>query len=193
MEVEFPFSVTERGVLLKPSAKAEAVLPTNHDDDGDVPERVIGLAHGATATGELAAQVAQTRGRYGQLHELGASTPSVNIAGADGRLRVLADQTDDLVQAGLCKWIDGAPSAGTTPSAKEAEPPPPDGSAGGTTRGGRRMLKAARKARQSAGRGRFRSRGSNGTQRHYAQLHPGGLWHPWGETYVEVGQGKGPT
>ena len=93
--------------------------------------------------------MAQTRGLYGQLHELGASTPSVNIAGADGRLRVLADQTDDLVQAGLCKWTDGAPSAGTTPSAKEAEPPPPDGSAGGTTRGGRRMLKAAREARQS--------------------------------------------
>ena len=104
---------------------------------------VIGLAHGATATGELAAQVAQTRGLYGQLHELGASTPSVNIAGADGRLRVLADQTDDLVQAGLCKWIDGAPSAGTTPSAKEAEPPPPEARRE-ARRGGRRMLKATR-------------------------------------------------
>ena len=58
VEVEFPFSVTERGVQLKPSAKAEAVLPTNHDNDDDVfapgwlerhVERCIAQGHGVTA------------------------------------------------------------------------------------------------------------------------------------------------
>ena len=156
VEVEFPFSVTERGVQLKPSAKAEAVLPTNHDNDDDVfapgwlerhVERCIAQGHGVTAIGELAAQVAQTRGLHDPLYELGTPSPSVPIAGADGRLRVLADQTDELVQAGLCKWVDGAPSKGETPPKKEAEPP--DGSTTGTTRRGRRMLKAVRAARPS--------------------------------------------
>ena len=141
VEVEFPFSVTERGVQLKPSAKAEAVLPTNHDNDDDVfapgwlerhVERCIAQGHGVTAIGELAAQVAQTRGLHDPLYELGTPSPSVPIAGADGQLRVLADQTDELVQAGLCKWVDGAPSKGETPPKKEAEPP--DGSTTGTTR-----------------------------------------------------------
>ncbi|MEC7232476.1 MAG: hypothetical protein VXW31_06030, partial [Planctomycetota bacterium] len=133
VEVEFPFSVTERGVRLKPSAKAEAVMPTSHDLANAVHEPHL---EGGTAIGALAAPVARTRGRYAPLDELGTPSPSVPIAGADGQLRVLADQTDELVQAGLCKWVDGAPATGGRPPPNEADPPP-RGTKGTTPRGRR--------------------------------------------------------